>query len=214
MKVDPNNTWRKVEERLTLLRAASFEGILIHDEGRVVDCNDRLLEMIGYTRAEVFEPGHMARVVAPEDFPEVLERIRKKIEGEFLVTCVRKDGSRLIAEFCTKQTHLGERPIRVVAVRDVTSAWAVLNICGPRSREVLQALSDDDLSNDAFPFLAVRDIEVGPVPVRAVRVGYVGELGYELHVPTEYAPALYEALKTAGAAHGIRDVGYRMKAAS
>lgn len=96
-----------------------------------------------------------------------------------------------------------------IAVRDVTSAWAVLNICGPGARDVLQALSDDDLSNDAFPFLAVRDIEVGPVPVRAVRVGYVGELGYELHVPTEYAPALYEALKMAGADHRIRDVGYR-----
>lgn len=96
-----------------------------------------------------------------------------------------------------------------IAVRDVTSAWAVLNICGPRSREVLQALSDNDLSDEAIPFLAVRDIEVGPVPVRAVRVGYVGELGYELHVPTEYAPALYEALKAAGAAFGIRDAGYR-----
>lgn len=96
-----------------------------------------------------------------------------------------------------------------VAIRDVTSAWAVLNLCGPRSRDVLQALSDNDLSNAAFPFLAVRDIEVGHVPVRAVRVGYVGELGYELHAPAEYAPALYEALKAAGAAFGIRDIGYR-----
>lgn len=96
-----------------------------------------------------------------------------------------------------------------VTIREVTSAWAVLNICGPRSRDVLAQLSDDDLSNAAFPFLAVRDIEVGHVPVRAVRVGYVGELGYELHVPTEYAPALYEALKEIGAPLGIRDVGYR-----
>lgn len=96
-----------------------------------------------------------------------------------------------------------------VSIRDVTSAWAVLNVCGPKSRDVLQQLSDDDLSNAAFPFLAVRNIEVGHVPVRAVRVGYVGELGYELHVPTEYAPALYEALKAAGAGLGIADVGYR-----
>lgn len=96
-----------------------------------------------------------------------------------------------------------------VALRDATSAWAVLNVCGPNSRAVLQSISDDDLSNAAFPFLAVREVEIGPVPVRAVRVGYVGELGFELHVPTEYAPALYEAVKAAGAAHGIRDVGYR-----
>lgn len=96
-----------------------------------------------------------------------------------------------------------------VSLRDVTSATAVLNIMGPHARSVLQSVSDDDLSNAAFPFLAVRDIEIGHVPVRAVRVGYVGELGYELHVPTEYAPALYETVRKAGEAFGIRDTGYR-----
>ncbi|MGE3228316.1 MAG: FAD-dependent oxidoreductase [Hyphomicrobium sp.] len=96
-----------------------------------------------------------------------------------------------------------------VAMRDVTSGTAVLNICGPRSRAVLQAISDNDFSNDAFPFLTVRDVEIGHVAVRAVRVGYVGELGYELHVPTEYAAGLYETLMAAGADHGIRDAGYR-----
>ncbi len=96
-----------------------------------------------------------------------------------------------------------------IALTDVTSGWAVLNICGPGSREVLQSISDDDLSNAAFPYTAVRDIEVGPVPVRAVRVGYVGELGYELHVPAEYAAMLYETLKRAGERFGLRDVGYR-----
>jgi glycine cleavage system aminomethyltransferase T/glycine/D-amino acid oxidase-like deaminating enzyme len=96
-----------------------------------------------------------------------------------------------------------------IVLTEVTSSWAVLNLCGPASRAVLQSVSDDDLSNEAFPFLAVRDIEVGFVPVRAVRVGYVGELGYELYVPTEYAATLYESLKAAGKEHGIRDVGYR-----
>ncbi|MFN0217637.1 MAG: FAD-dependent oxidoreductase [Hyphomicrobium sp.] len=96
-----------------------------------------------------------------------------------------------------------------VSLTDVTSAWAVLNICGPKSREVLQSVTDDDLSNSAFPYLAVRDIEVGFVPVRAVRVGYVGELGYELHVPTEYGAMLYETVKAAGLPFGCSDVGYR-----
>jgi glycine cleavage system aminomethyltransferase T/glycine/D-amino acid oxidase-like deaminating enzyme len=100
-------------------------------------------------------------------------------------------------------------PQAAVSLHDVTSAWAVLNLCGSKSRELLASLSDDDVSNAAFPFLAVREIEVGPVPVRAVRVGYVGELGYELHVPTEYAATLYEALKEAGAPFGLRDAGYR-----
>ncbi|MFA5952326.1 MAG: FAD-dependent oxidoreductase [Hyphomicrobium sp.] len=97
-------------------------------------------------------------------------------------------------------------PIRLI---EVTSSYAVLNICGPRSREVLQQISDDDVSNAAFPFLAVREVEIGCVPVRAVRIGFVGELGYELHVPTEYAAGLYETLKAAGTPFGIRDVGYR-----
>jgi len=96
-----------------------------------------------------------------------------------------------------------------IALTDVTSGWAVLNLCGPRSREVLQSVCDDNLTNAAFPYSAVRGIEVGPVPVRAVRIGYVGELGYELHVPTEYAAMLYETLKRDRQPFGIRDVGYR-----
>ena len=94
-----------MRERLDLLGAASFEGILIHDGGVVVDCNERLCEMSGYSRDEVFEPGHIVRIVAPEELAEVQERIRQRIEGEFLFTCVRKDGSRMRAEFRTKQTQ-------------------------------------------------------------------------------------------------------------
>lgn len=96
-----------------------------------------------------------------------------------------------------------------ISVTEVTSGWAVINVCGPRSRDVLQSVSDNDFSDAAIPFLAVRDVEIGYVPVRAVRVGYVGELGYELHVPAEYAPMLYETLKKAGESYGIRDAGYR-----
>jgi 4-methylaminobutanoate oxidase (formaldehyde-forming) len=96
-----------------------------------------------------------------------------------------------------------------VRLRDATSARAVINICGPKSRAVLQKLTDTDLSNAAFPFLTARAIEIGYAPVMAARIGYVGELGYELHVPTEYAAYLYEALNEAGQAEGIRDAGYR-----
>ncbi len=92
---------------------------------------------------------------------------------------------------------------------EVTSGRAVINIVGPKSREVLAAVSEDDLSNAAFPFATARDITVGAAPVRAARIGYVGELGYELHVPTEYARNVYQALWQAGQGHGIRNVGYR-----
>jgi 4-methylaminobutanoate oxidase (formaldehyde-forming) len=107
------------------------------------------------------------------------------------------------SDWITRQLPEGLR------LRDVTGSIAVLNICGPKSRDVLGAASDADLSNAAFPFLAAREIVVGHAPAFAVRVGYVGELGWELYVPSEYAGHVYETLKSAGAKHGIRDAGYR-----
>jgi 4-methylaminobutanoate oxidase (formaldehyde-forming) len=92
---------------------------------------------------------------------------------------------------------------------EVTSARAVINICGPKARAVLQSVTEEDISNDAFPFATAQNIIVGAAPVRAVRIGYVGELGWELHVPTEYAAHVYETLASAGKAHGIIDAGYR-----
>ena len=96
-----------------------------------------------------------------------------------------------------------------IAISDVTSAYAVINIVGPRSRDILQATTDDDVSNAAFPYLSVREIEIGLGRARAARVGYVGELGWELHVPTEYAAHVYEQLMQAGAERGLVDAGYR-----
>jgi 4-methylaminobutanoate oxidase (formaldehyde-forming) len=74
---------------------------------------------------------------------------------------------------------------------------------------VLASVSPDDVSNAAFPFLACRRIEVGDANVVASRIGYVGELGYEILVAAEYAAHVYETLKAAGAAHGIVDAGYK-----
>lgn len=107
------------------------------------------------------------------------------------------------ANWITRQLPEGLR------LRDVTNAFAVLNICGPKARAVLAAVTEADLSNAAFPFLAARDIVVGQAPALAVRVGYVGELGWELYIPVEYAGHVYDTLKAAGAAHGVQDAGYR-----
>ncbi len=92
---------------------------------------------------------------------------------------------------------------------DVTSQRAVLGLMGPRARDVLQSVTDADLSNDAFPFLSWQTIHVGGAEVMAMRITFVGELGWELHVPTESAVAVYDRLMEAGAAHGIRNAGYR-----
>ncbi len=92
---------------------------------------------------------------------------------------------------------------------DVTSAYAVLSLMGPRSREILQALTSADLSNVAFPFATSQEIGIAGAPVIALRVTYVGELGWELHVPCEFAINLFEALVGEGASHGLRPAGYR-----
>lgn len=92
---------------------------------------------------------------------------------------------------------------------DVTSANAVLSVMGPRSREVLQALTEHDLGNAAFPFGRIERITLAGAPMLALRVTYVGELGFELHIPVEFAASVYDALMQAGKAHGIANAGYR-----
>jgi 4-methylaminobutanoate oxidase (formaldehyde-forming) len=95
-----------------------------------------------------------------------------------------------------------------VELVDVSAHYAVLNLCGPASRHVLQQLTDQDLSHTAFPFAHCRTLYLGDAPVRALRVTYVGELGWELHIPSEYALHLYMQLKQAGEAYGLVDAGY------
>ncbi|HJR98500.1 MAG TPA: FAD-dependent oxidoreductase [Actinomycetota bacterium] len=92
-------------------------------------------------------------------------------------------------------------------VADVTSAWATLHLAGPSSRELLARLSDEDLGNDAWPFLTAREIEVGRARAWALRLSFTGELGWELVVPTEFAADLYEHVVDAGASLGLRHAG-------
>jgi sarcosine dehydrogenase len=96
-----------------------------------------------------------------------------------------------------------------LALTDVTEAFATLSLMGPRSRALLSTLTDVDLSNAVFPFGQVATITIAGTAVRVLRVTYVGELGYELHVPVDGAAELFDVLMAAGAAHGLRLAGYR-----
>jgi 4-methylaminobutanoate oxidase (formaldehyde-forming) len=94
-----------------------------------------------------------------------------------------------------------------VAITDMTGARTLLSIQGPRSRELLSRVSTADLSNEAFPYMTGRDIEIGHGEALAIRVTYLGELGWELHIPNDYAFTVHEALLEAGEDLGIGHAG-------
>ncbi len=101
-----------------------------------------------------------------------------------------------------------------IECHDVTTQWGVFAIAGPKSRDVLRevikdANPDTALSNKRFPWLTMRNIELGMVPVRAIRVAYTGELGWELHHPIEMQNHLFDLLEKAGEKHGMKLVGAR-----
>ena len=95
-----------------------------------------------------------------------------------------------------------------VTLTDVTGGWTVLSVMGPNSRALLQRVSKADFSNEAFPFATIREIGVGFATVLASRRTYMGELGWELYVPAEFAVTVFETLHAAGTEFGLRDGGY------
>jgi 4-methylaminobutanoate oxidase (formaldehyde-forming) len=99
-------------------------------------------------------------------------------------------------------------PAAHVTLTDVTSGWTVLSLMGPRSRALLQKVSRADFSNEGFPFATIREVGVGHAMVLASRRTYLGELGWELYVPVEFAVTVFETLHEAGPAFGLRDAGY------
>jgi 4-methylaminobutanoate oxidase (formaldehyde-forming) len=138
---------------------------------------------------------------------------RGGIEADLTVTRVREDSYLVVGGAATtvrdldwlrRNTPSGAR----VEITETTEALCVLSVMGPRSRELLQSLSDEDLSADAFPFRASREISVAGAPVRATRITYVGELGWELYCSPDHAPRLYDAVVQSGARFGLRDAGY------
>jgi len=95
-----------------------------------------------------------------------------------------------------------------VTFTDVTSSYAVLSLQGPNSRALLAKLTGTDLSNEAFPFVTCQEIDIGYARVIAVRLSFVGELGWELFIPTEFALSVFDLIVEAGREFGLKQVGY------
>jgi glycine cleavage system aminomethyltransferase T/glycine/D-amino acid oxidase-like deaminating enzyme len=139
---------------------------------------------------------------------------RGGIEADVTVTRGSEDAFRVISGAATRQKDLAwiERHAEDlgldVSVFDATSSEAVLGVMGPRSRELLQSLTDDDLSDAGFPFSTSRRVDIGMVNVRATRVSFVGELGFELYIPVECAQSLLATIMQAGATYGLVFCGH------
>jgi 4-methylaminobutanoate oxidase (formaldehyde-forming) len=179
-----------------------------------------LFDETSFAKIEVSGPGStgfLQRVCANDlDVPvgrivytSMLNR-RGGIEADLTVTRLEADRYLLITgtafgahDLAWLRAHdPGDGSIRI---QDVTSAFACLGVWGPDARSILAPLTTDDLSNDAFRYLTSRSISIGSVPVRALRVTYVGELGWELYTPTEYGLRLWDTIRAAGPTVG----GYR-----
>jgi 4-methylaminobutanoate oxidase (formaldehyde-forming) len=138
---------------------------------------------------------------------------RGGIECDVTVTTLKDDRFRIVTGTAFGRHDLSwlraHAPDGSVQIADVTSALACIGLWGPAARDVLQPLAQDDLSNDAFPYMTARQIAVGPVPCLAVRVTYVGELGWELYCPMEFGLRLWDALWEGGRPAGLVPGGYR-----
>ena len=175
----------RLRERYELLTSASFEGLLIHADGKVIEVNDRLCEMHGYERHELLSGDILRMCVASEDVPGVLAHIAGGFQGEYIVTGVRKDGSRFRSEVLTKQGRLGQRPVRIGAIRDVTERErtnALLRESETRFRELAEAAFDMTIfSRDGVI------VDVRGAPERVLgrpRVELVGRKVFEFMAPS------------------------------
>ncbi|HUX88744.1 MAG TPA: FAD-dependent oxidoreductase, partial [Chloroflexota bacterium] len=132
--------------------------------------------------------------------------ITREAENRYLVVTTCATHTR---DFSWLRRHIPE-DARAVAV-DVSAAYAVLGIMGPEIRRLLGSMTDCDLSNEAFPFGTSRVIDLGYAWARASRITYVGELGWELYIPTDCAQGIYDALVQSGKSHGLVHAGYHAR---
>jgi glycine cleavage system aminomethyltransferase T len=170
-------------------------------------------EVSGLGAAELLErlcDNRVARSVGAITYTQMLNR-RGGIECDFTVTRVEDELFQIVTgtafgnhDASWIRNHLPEDGS--VRLSDVTSRWATFALWGPQAVGILAPLTPDPLD---FPYMSMREIAVADVPVRALRVTFVGEMGWELYCPTEYGLGLWKALWEAGQPHGVRACGYR-----
>ncbi len=150
-------------------------------------------------------PGRIRYGVISSDAGRIVDdgTVCRLDEQTFYVTTTSSGAGAVEEWFSWWLTDWGSR----VHLTDVTQGLAALNLAGPRAREIMSSVCDLDLSNQAFPYLDGQQGEIAGVRCLILRIGFVGELGYEIHFPTAYAEHVWDALVVAGAPHGLRPFG-------
>lgn len=209
-----------VEEHYSFRRNNIFD--LIGEEAKAVRERVGVMELPSFSKfdvsgadAESFLNRIVANRVSKRDGGIVLAHALNeigRIETEFTITRLPNNRFYLLSgAVCqlrdTDLLNFALRDDEDVTIDDITMDYSVLIVAGPRSRDLLAKLTDTDLTNDNFRWLTGQKIEVAGIPVRALRVNYVGELGWELHVPMERVADLYDAVWAAGEAFGVGDFG-------
>jgi glycine cleavage system aminomethyltransferase T/glycine/D-amino acid oxidase-like deaminating enzyme len=174
------------------------------------------LDVVGSGGAAFLESmcdNRVARDIGAVTYTQMLNP-RGGIECDFTVTRLAEDRFRIVTGTAFGQhdsawirSHAPDDGS--VLVEDVTSRYACLGLWGPAARDLLQPLTEADLGNDAFPYMRARELSVGFVPCLAVRVTYVGELGWELYCPAEFGRRLWDTIWDAGEEHGLVAGGYK-----
>jgi 4-methylaminobutanoate oxidase (formaldehyde-forming) len=185
--------------------------------------------------AAIFDFTSFAKIeVGGRGAPDFLERLSDnrvaRAVGALTYTQMLNEGGGIECDFTV--TRLGEHRFRVITgtafgmhdlswirdhapldgsvyVEDVTSAYACVGLWGPDARKILQKVTPADIGNPAFPFMTAREIAIGSVPCLALRVTYVGELGWELYCPSEFGLRLWDTIREAGHEHGLTPGGYK-----
>jgi dimethylglycine dehydrogenase len=138
---------------------------------------------------------------------------RGRILGDVTVTAIAEDHLLLMGSPAAERVYLrwlhSLHPPSNVSVTSATSSYCGISVTGPLARELLQSVSSDELSNDAFPLLSARELSVGLARVLAIRVSFTGELGYELYAPPDYHVHVHQTLVRAGRTLGMRHFGAR-----
>ncbi len=190
---------RAVREQVGLLELSSFAKYEVHGPGA-----EAFLDRLCANRLPRLGRIALSQLLTPRGTIECDVTVTRLAPERFLVLSAAV-AERHDLDWLSRHAP----PDASVAIEDVTPRWGVLILAGPRARDLLARVTGDDLSNAAFPWLSARTITVGSTPVRALRINFVGELGWELHHPVEHQVGLYETLRGAGEDLGLVDFGLR-----